>query len=117
MLTDLQFASGRGLNRKFKSIAPLQNRLRTREILAELLNSVPASDSEVKESAESVVLKMLEHNPTFDPDTLARAIFFYVCEKEDGVTTETVRRIRKNGVSENTSWPRLLDTINSVVSK
>ena len=95
----------------------MRNRLRTQEILSELLNSVPASDSEVKESAESVMLKMLEHNPTFDPDTLARAIFFYVCEKQEGVSTEMVRRIRKNGPSENASWPHLLDTIDSVVSK
>lgn len=95
----------------------LRNRLRTEEILNELLNGEPASSKEVKEAAEIAMLKMLEHNPHLDPDTLARAIFFFVTEGQERISTEKVSRIRRNGGTENTSWPRLLPIIDSVVSK
>jgi hypothetical protein len=95
----------------------MQNIRRTQMIFSALLEENPFPAKGVDKEAHRIISKMFEHNPNFDPDTLARATFFFVCTQSERLSTEQVRRIRENGAEENSAWPKLLPIISSVMSR
>jgi hypothetical protein len=80
--------------------------LEAKYFLSQLIQS--PLDKSIEDEVDALILMMLQLNAKVEPDSLARAAYFFVKSKHAPMTPDDVRRIRRNSGKENNAWPSLI---------